>query len=421
MTPTEITEYLTETDGRWQGRLTWTEGGERRYRRRSFGRVAPRMGRPPAGTVSEAAAREQLAAMRAELERELGLDLDQRSARETVTFGDLALAWFEDSGRDRGREWSPATRRDYRSALGLTKGEGHIMPALGHLLVGELTANRARAWWRTLNKLSARNANKQLTIVRRVFAWATEDGRWGKLEDPTVGIAKHAETSAATTGEAPLFFELAEVEAIAQAAEELHEAERRNPVRRGHDHVSRHDAAIFTVIAQTGLRRGELVTLRVGDVDLPGRVLTVRTAVSAGEEKAPKGGRVRRVPLTDPAIEVLEPLVEGRDAAAYVFSTLKGGRLDPDALSRRFLRARDRAGFVHTGLTVHDLRHSTASLLARAGYAQTEIQDILGHAKLETTARYMHHRPRFGDAERLTRALAGTARTPGVAKLAGVG
>jgi len=69
--------------------------------------------------------------------------------------------------------------------------------------------------------------------------------------------------------------------------------------------------------------------------------------------------------------------------------------------------ARDRAGL--RPLTFHDLHHTFASLLARAGEAPTLIQAEAGHASLRTTERYMHHRPRRQDAARFGKAFAGDA------------
>jgi integrase len=401
----QISEYLTQQDGKWRARLVYREGGQRRESTKVLGAVHSGRGRPVRGALSETAAWAHVAELRAELERNLGLDVEQREERATVTFEVLAFAWLEDAGRSIGRPWAPATQRDYRSALALSenrRSDGHIMPTLRALTLPELTSNRMRAWWRGL-KLAPRNRNKQLTIVRRIFAWANEDGRWGRIDDPTFGIRKDAEPD--ISGEAPRFLELEEIDRLCAAADEEYERERRDRNRRGHDHVSRHDSAIFELMAQTGLRRAEVVALRVGDVDLANRSLTVRHNVSAGNETpVTKGRRAMRLLLSDRALAVLKPRVADRAATEYVFPTLTGGRLDPDALSRRFLRAAKRAGLPRV-FTLHDLRHSTGSLLARAGYSQTEIQYMLRHAKSSTTERYMHYRPRAGDAERLSRAL----------------
>ncbi len=97
--------------------------------------------------------------------------------------------------------------------------------------------------------------------------------------------------------------------------------------------------------------------------------------------------------------------VNAKHSRELVFpGTLPGRKLDPDALSKRFTAAREHAGL--RPLTFHDLRHTFASLLARAGEPATLIQAEAGHASLRTMERYMHHRPRREDAERFGRAFA---------------
>jgi integrase len=394
-----IAEYLTETDGRWIGRLVYTEGGQRRERKRVLGPAHRGRGRPRAGAIPRSEAEGRLADVRAELELELARSPEQRDRREHATLETLALAWLDDAGRSHGRPWKPSTARDYRSVLGQSEGggTGHIIGPLGQLHLDELTEPRVRSWWKSLDKLAPRNANKQLTILRTIFTWADRDGRWGRIDDPTRRLRLRADVRA--QGEAPRFFEPDEVERLLEAA--------RNPARRyPADHPSRLDPAIFELAVQTGMRRGELLALRVGDVELgPDPFVTVRRALSAGESSTPKGRRVRRVPLTDRAVAVLEPLVAGREPVALVFAGPHGRQLDADALSRRFNRARDRAGL--PPLRFHDLRHSFGSQLARAGYDLPTIQSYYGHADLDTTSIYLHHRPRAGDAERLSRALNG--------------
>jgi len=405
---TDITEYLTiGTDGRWLIRFTYIENGRPRDRRFKLGTAHTGRGRPQKGAMSEAAARDVMARRRAEVEAELGFTPAERKERQTTTIEDLALAWLEDGGRSTGNPWTPATVRDYRSALGQTRtgGGGHVLPSLGKYAVEELSPAIVRAWWASLDGVGARTANKSLTIVRRIFAWANEDGRWGLIADPTVGIRKRREAD--TTSEAPPFFEPHELDAILAAAAAHHEQGGYLGVR---NEISGLDAEIFALMANTGLRRGEVLALQVGDVDLgPEPIIVVRQAVSAGEMSTTKSKRSRRVPITAEAFEILERHCAGRGPLELVFPGQGGRPMDADALSRRFLRARDRAGLKDTRLTLHDVRHSFGSLLARAGYSGPEIQALLGHAKLATTGRYLHHRPRAGDAERLTRALGGQA------------
>lgn len=415
MTP--IAEYLTEADGRWIARLVYTEGGRRTERKRSLGLAHTGRGRPKAGAIARPEALNRLADVRSELEQELGRSPELRDRREHATLTTLAVAWLDDGGRSTGRPWKPSTARDYRSALGQSANVsthksrpegGHIIGPLGHLHLDELTTNRVLAWWKSLEKLNPRTANKQLTILGTVLAWADRDGRWGRVDDVTRVLSSRA--SEKTQGEAPAFFEPEEVDRLLEAA--------RNPTRNyGPDHPSRLDPAIFEVAVQTGMRRGELLDLRVGDVELDGPepCVMIRRALSAGDSATTKSRRVRRVPLTDRAVTALAPVCDGRDPEDRVFARPDGTQLDGDAVSRRFSRTRDRAGLPK--LRFHDLRHSFGSQLARAGYDVTTIQEYYGHADLATTNVYMHHRPRPGDSARLSRALNGTPAATGSAHI----
>jgi integrase len=147
---------------------------------------------------------------------------------------------------------------------------------------------------------------------------------------------------------------------------------------------------MLRVAAYTGLRLGELVTLRWRDVRWTDRVLVVERTLSGTEEGLPKSRRARYVPLGDQALGALDRLsqrpnfVGDRD---YVFCNPAGDRLDPSAVRRRYKAARDQAGL--PPLRFHDLRHTAGSLLTRVLDPVT-VRDVLGHADLKTTERYLH-------------------------------
>src|SRR5207237_985216 len=60
----------------------------------------------------------------------------------------------------------------------------------------------------------------------------------------------------------------------------------------------------------TGMRLGEVLALRIEDVNLDERLVVVRRTVSAGQETLPKGGRHRFVPLSTPACGALARLMD---------------------------------------------------------------------------------------------------------------
>ena len=137
----------------------------------------------------------------------------------------------------------------------------------------------------------------------------------------------------------------------------------------------------------TGMRRGELLTLRFGDVDLERRVIHIRL------EHA-KSKRERFIPIATTRLKaVLEWLridADGEQKAsdAFVFSTC-----NEDALNdfRSGWEAALKAASV-TGLWFHDLRGEYASRLVELGVPLSQVRDLLGHASIVTTERYDRQR-----------------------------
>ena len=149
-------------------------------------------------------------------------------------------------------------------------------------------------------------------------------------------------------------------------------------------------ADLLRIAAYTGLRRGELVALRWRDVRWTERVLVVERALSDTVERTTNGRRIRYVPLADQALAALDRLSKRPNfvsAEDYVFSNAAGDRLDPSALRRRLVAARDAAGL--PPLRLHDLRHTAGTLLTRVLDPVT-VKDVLGHADLKTSERYLH-------------------------------
>jgi integrase len=86
-----------------------------------------------------------------------------------------------------------------------------------------------------------------------------------------------------------------------------------------------------------------------------------------------------------------------------VFASRFGGHLDASALRRRFVDATGRAGL--RTLPFHSLRHFFGSMAVNKA-SLVQVQAWMGHAHIQTTARYLHHRTQREDAALLAEAFA---------------
>lgn len=145
------------------------------------------------------------------------------------------------------------------------------------------------------------------------------------------------------------------------------------------------DRAILETLYGTGLRRRELVNLDVGDVDRARGVVQVRRG---------KGGKDRFAPLGAAALAWVErylkecrPLLEVSASERALFISGYGGRLNPHYLGNWVRRTIDQAQIGKTG-SCHLFRHACATHLMENGADLRMIQELLGHARLDTTQIY---------------------------------
>ncbi len=146
------------------------------------------------------------------------------------------------------------------------------------------------------------------------------------------------------------------------------------------------DRALLETLYATGLRRMELPGVSVYDIDLKRGVLWVRHG---------KGNRERVVPLGERAIAWLDKyLIEARpqlltDDTAALFLTDYGEPMQPHYVADKVKRYMRFAHIDKPGST-HLLRHACATHMLEGGADIRFIQEMLGHANLETTEIYTH-------------------------------
>jgi len=147
------------------------------------------------------------------------------------------------------------------------------------------------------------------------------------------------------------------------------------------------DRALLELIYSTGLRKSELMSLEIFDVDIPERTVRIRKG---------KGSKERVVPLGEVAASYLQSYLEkarplfcrGRVRLA-LFLGKAGLPLCSHGIERIVKLHAARSG-ITANVTPHILRHTCASHLLAGGADIFSIQKLLGHARAEYTQRYLH-------------------------------
>ncbi len=142
---------------------------------------------------------------------------------------------------------------------------------------------------------------------------------------------------------------------------------------------------MIDLLYAAGLRVSEVVNLRVQDVNLDELTLFVRAPRPARESI--KSNKDRITIFSESLRDALRRLMDGKQAGDWLFPSRRGGRLSTRTVQQVFARAVKESD-VQKEVSCHDLRHSFATHLLESGVDIRYIQELLGHARLETTRIY---------------------------------
>ena len=248
----------------------------------------------------------------------------------------------------------------YRGSL-----ENHILPALGMMPLAMVeTAHVAALHYRL--RETPRAANRALSVLSKMFSLACA---WGQVPDgtnPCRGVRKYKEKKRER------FLSREEYRRLGQALAEA-EMEAEAGVEGA---VSPYAIAALRLLMLTGCRLNEILTLRWDDID--------RTA---GEFRLRDGKTgARMVPLTPTAETVLAGIARAPANPWVIVGKQPGTHLS--TITADWYRLRAHAGL--DDVRIHDLRHSYASRALAAGESLSMIGKLLGHADIQSTARYAH-------------------------------
>lgn len=338
-------------DGRLQVTLTWPNG------RRVYRQVPAMADGVRQAALAQAALRELVALREADLEP------------ATQTLAAYLRSWLRGLREARHRRVAARTLEFYSMIV-----ERHIVPELGRYRLGQLSERHVQAWL-DADDGAPRSVHHHRAVLRRALNVAVRQRIIGR--NPALGV------------ELP---EIDDFQGNPLTAEEA---------RRLLDSSSTaHLGALWRLALMTGLRSGELTGLGWDDVDLDGGAITVRHKLARSDgawvlEDRTKGGRSLHRLAIDPATVAALRAHQRRMAElrrpdwAYwglVFLSPSGSPLGRSEVLRAFHTALDAAGVVRRRF--HDLRVSSATLLAELGIDEHVRMARLGHA---TTAMARHY------------------------------
>ncbi len=298
-----------------------------------------------------------------------------------VGFEEYAKQWIATyNGRTSGgiRE---STLTEYRRALGLTaEGERReddvgAVPHFGSQLLAAITPRDVKSYLRELAEegASASTVRTYLAPLRALFADAVEEGLI--RANPAAGLRLPRPAVAETE---------AEEQEKALTEKELHALIAAAP---------KEWKLFVRLLAATGLRLGEALALRWGDVDLGRKRVKVRRRIYRGQFAPPKSKYGRRdVPLA-PGLAREFWRARGKAADdALVFTGTSGQSIEASTAFRAVKAAATKAGVPWVG--PHALRHTCATMLFRGGLNAKQVQLWLGHhSPAFTLSVYVHLLP----------------------------
>lgn len=278
-------------------------------------------------------------------------------------------------------EWLEGARKSAMDAR--KRAEAFILPDLGAIEVGALTAERLHRWHVGLTKTAPRlrtkagaeqqhrevedddeyrrrrrsTANRTLTVLKAALnrAWkagkVSSDAAWRRVEPfESVDAARMR------------YLSVAEAKRLVNAAEPAF----RNLVQAG---------------LQTGARYGELARLDVQDFNADAGTIAVRTS---------KSGKARHVVLTDEGAAFFQALAAGRAGSAPLLPRADSGRWGASHQNRPMVDACERAK-ISPPISFHGLRHTWASHAVMNGVPLMVVARNLGHADTRMVEKHYGH------------------------------
>lgn len=147
-----------------------------------------------------------------------------------------------------------------------------------------------------------------------------------------------------------------------------------------YDHAIEQARIVVALGLYCGLRRNEMRTLRVEDVDLFHKRIHVLG----------KGKKRRDVPLNGHVLPILEPIVRARRSGQTILLDEDGQQIAEKRINGIVSALVERTSITYKRVTPHTLRHTFGTRLYERDVDLVTIKELMGHSRIEETLRYIH-------------------------------
>lgn len=308
-----------------------------------------------------------------EIQQQLATGQTETVSNINTTFAEWTAIWYEANSGD----WAISTRVAVRGML-----KNHILPMLGKEKLSSLTKIRYKTIF--LNKIKEYSPSTQRTWHQRVLSVINS-----AVENKVIPANVLTRIGFAPTDEKTIM-----------SADQL------TYFLTGMKKSARADTRmLFSLLAYTGIRKGEALAMTWNDIDLKNSVINIdktRDEYGVREPKTPSS--VRKVPFgNDLRKEIL--LYKQHQWRAYnahsrkfkndelLIQSVNGKLPDSAGVNRRLQRMLEKLGMndLIGKFTIHSFRHTHATLLIDAGMPVKTVSKRLGHSNVETTFKYYVH------------------------------
>ncbi|MFY9860883.1 MAG: site-specific integrase [Candidatus Cybelea sp.] len=317
-----------------------------------------------------------------------------------LTFGDLLATFMEHKQKQiKEKRFAVSTYERYE-----LYGKSYLTPAFGHVKVRDLRRGHlldAYAKWSALGSAGKPLAGRSVRHLHDLTRAVLNFGIRRDVIARNVAALIPAEELPEAPKPEPVALNEAEVAQLLEAAQ--------NPslraLRCGGLTAEPWFAAAVAFAIYTGARRGEVLGVQWSDVDFESNRVAIRRSLARTQSrgllfKEPKNGKPRTVALPKPLVTMLEEhrqrqeterglLGKGYKDDGLVFARPDGSPVNPRSFGTRFIELAERAKV--KPITLHCLRDTHASLLAKSHVPIDVISKRLGHADIRITSeRYLH-------------------------------